>query len=157
MSTNRSLLYVTAGIIGLVVLAVAVVLLAGDRKPQEFPPDAPEAALQDYLAAWDSRDVAAAYGYLSARVRATTSHEDYQRAADAFSSYGTRRIFIDDAIGSGDHVVVRLTVEELYSNGLNTDVQRSTRSVPMVHDPDGWRIDEPLVWLDPMPVGEFTK
>ncbi len=163
MSTNRSLLYVAAGIIGLVVLAVAVVLLAGDRKPQEFPPDAPEAALQDYLAAWDSRDVAGAYGYLSARVRSTTSLEDYQLAADNFASYGTppngpnRRVFIDNSSGSGDHVVVRLTVEELYANGLNTDVQRSRRSVPMVHDPDGWRIDEPLVWLDPMPVGEYLK
>ncbi len=163
MSSNRSLLYVAAGIFALVVLAVAVVLLAGDRKPQEFPPDSPEAALQDYFGAWDGRDIPAAYGYLSERVRSTTSLKEYQLAADEFASYQMppngpdRRVFIDEVTGSGDHVVVQLTVEELYGDGLNTNVQRSRRSVPMVRDPDGWRIDEPLVWLDPMPVFEHSK
>ena len=167
MSSNRSLLYIAAGIFALGALAVAAVLLTGDRKPQEFPADSPEAALQGYLAAWDGRDIATAYSYLSERVRSTTSLEEYQFAADDFDTYRTppngpdRRVFIDDATGSGDRggrvVVVRLTVEELWRDGLNTNVQRSARSVPMVRDPDGWRIDEPLVYLEPMPVYDYPK
>jgi hypothetical protein len=161
MSSNRSLLYVAAGIIALVALAVAVVLLAGDRKPQEFPADSPEAALQDYLAAWDGRDIPAAYGYFSERVRSTTSLEQYQLAADDFARYQmppngpNRRVLIDDVTGSVDRVVVQLTVEDRYGDGLNNDVQRSRRSVRLVRDPDGWRIDEPLVSLDP--IYENTK
>jgi hypothetical protein len=163
VSSNRSLLFIAAGILALVVLAVAVVLLAGVAKPQEFPPDSPEAALQDYLAAWDGRDIPAAYLYFSERVRSTTTLDEYQLAADEFAGYGMppngpdRRAFIDEVTGSGDRVVVQLTVEELYGDGLNTNVQRSTRSVPMVREPDGWRIDEPLGWLDPMPVYEYPK
>jgi hypothetical protein len=45
--------------------------------------------------------------------------------------------------------VVPVTVEELYGDGLNQNVSRSTRYLPMVRDADGWRIDESLIWLDP--------
>jgi len=167
MSSNRSLLIIAAAILALVVLAVAVVLLAGDRKPQQFAADSPEAALQAYLAAWDDRDIEAAYGYLSTRIKGTTSFQEYRRAAEDFATYGMppngpdRHVFIDDVTGGGDHVVVQLTVEERYGDGM-TDVQRSTRSVQMVKDAvsrevNRWRIDEPLVWLDPMPTYEYSK
>lgn len=168
MSSNRSVLYIAAGILALVILAVAVVLLAGDREPQEFPPDSPEAALQAYLAAWDDGDIEAAYTYFSRRIHGTTSFEVYQRAADDFATYGMppngpqRRVFIDEVTGSYPRVVVHLTVEELYGDGLSQNVQRSTRLVRMVsdavsRDPNQWRIDEPLVWLDPMPVYDLPK
>lgn len=163
MSSNRSLLFIAGGVIALVVLAVAVVLLAGDRKPQAFPPNSPEAALQDYVAAWDDHDIEAAYGSFSERVRSSTTLEEYQRAADEFATYGMppngpdRRVFIDEVTGSYPRVVVHLTVEELYGDGLSQNVQRSTRSVAMVRDPDGWRIDQPLVWFDPMASYEYSR
>ncbi len=168
MSSNRSLLSIAAGIVALLALTVAVVLLAGDRKPHEFAPDSPEAALQGYLAAWDTRDIPAAYSYFSERVRSTTSLEQYQLAADDFARYQmppngpVRRVFIDRVIGSGDRVTVQLIVEERYGDGLSNNVQRSMRSVRMVSDTvshvvNRWRIDEPLVYLDPSPVYEPMK
>ena len=155
MSSNRSLLAIVAGILALVAVAVVVVLVAGDPKPQEFPPDSAEAAVQGYLGAWNERDIPTAYAFLSERVRASTSLEDYQRAADEFLTWGMppngpdRRISIGDASSEGDRTVVPVTVEELYGDGLNQNVSRSTRYLPMVRDADGWRIDETLVWLDP--------
>ena len=154
MSSNRSLLAIVAGVLTLVAVTVVVVLVAGEPKPQEFPPDSAEAAVQDYLGAWDDRDTEAAYGFFSERVRASTRLGDYQRAADDFLAYGMppngpdRRVSIGDATDEGDQKVVPVTVEELYGDGLNQSVNRSTRFVQMVRDPDGWRIDEPLVWLD---------
>ncbi|MDH4335572.1 MAG: hypothetical protein OEW24_10045 [Chloroflexota bacterium] len=163
MSSNRSLLAIVAGVLTLVAVTVVVVLVAGDPKPQEFPRDSAEAAVQGYLGAWEDRDVPSAYAFLSERVRASTSLEDYQRAADDFLAYGMpprggeRRLSIGDAYDEGDHVIVPVTVEELYGDGLNQTVNRSTRFVPMVRDADGWRIDEPLVWLDPMPFYGYEK
>ncbi len=155
MSSNRSLLAIVGGVLTLVAVTVVVVLVAGDPKPQEFPPDSAEAAVQGYVGAWNDRDIPTAYAFLSERVRATTSLEDYQRAADEFLAYGMppngpeRRISIGDASSQGDRTVVPVTVEELYGDGLNQNVSRSMRYLPMVRDADGWRIDELLIWLDP--------
>lgn len=163
MSSNRSLLSIAAGILALLALTVAVVLLAGDRKPREFTADSPEAALQSYLAAWETHDIPAAYGQFSKRVRSSTSLEQYRLAVDDFARYQMppngpdRRVFIDRVIGSGDRVTVQLVVEERYGDGLTNNIQRSTRSVPMVRDADGWRIDEPLTYLDPSPIYEPMK
>ena len=154
MSSNRSLLAIVAGILALVTVTVIVVLVAGEPRPQEFPPDSAEAAVQGYLGAWDDRDIPAAYSFLSEQVRASTRLGDYQRAADDFLAYqmppggGERGISIGDAYDDGNQVIVPVTVEELYGDGLNQTINRSTRFVPMVRDTDGWRIDEPLVWLD---------
>lgn len=155
MSSNRSLLAIVAGILTLVAVTVVVVLVAGEPKPQEFPPDSAEAAVQGYLGAWNDRDIPTAYAFLSERVRASTSLGDYQRAADDFLAYQMppngpdRRVSIGDVSDDAGHVVVPVTVEELYGDGLNQTVSRSTRFVPMVRDSDGWRIDESLIWLDP--------
>lgn len=155
MTSNRSMVAIVAGILALVAVTVVVVLVAGEPKPQEFPPDSAEAAVQGYLEAWDDRDIEAAYGFFSERVRASTSLDDYRPTADDFLRYGMppngpdRRVSIGDASDDGGRVVVPVTVEELYGDGLNQNVSRSTRFVQMVRDPDGWRIDELLVWLDP--------
>lgn len=155
MSSNRSLLAIVAGILTLVAVTVVVVLVAGDPKPQQFPPDSAEAAVQGYIGAWNERDIPAAYAFLSERVRASTRLGDYQRAADDFLAYRMPpngpewRVSIGDASSEGDRTVVPVTVEELYGDGLDQNVSRSTRYLPMVRDADGWRIDESLIWLDP--------
>lgn len=163
MSSNRTLLGIVAGVIALVALTVAVVLLGGEGEPQRFPPDSREAAMQGYLAAWDERDATTAYGYLSERIRAKTSLEEYRRAADEFAAYGMppngpdRRVVIDGVTAVGSHTVVHLTVEEFYTDGLTQSVSSWKLDVTMVRDPDGWKIDDPLVWLDPMPTYDHPK
>ena len=69
MTSGRSVLLIAAGIVGIVVLGVVIVLLAEGREPQAYEPGTPEAAMQAYLAAWDNDDASAAYDYFSNRSR----------------------------------------------------------------------------------------
>ena len=157
MTSSRSILVIGGGIVGLVVVVVAVVLLAGNREPRQFPPDSPQGVVQRYLAAWDRRDFPAAYLFFSSTVKAAASEADYGAAAKDYVRYGApangtaRRVFIDDVTDGSARTTVRLTVEELSGDGLNANVYRSTRTIPLVHESAGWRIDEALLWLDPGP------
>ncbi|TMB56871.1 MAG: ester cyclase [Chloroflexi bacterium] len=152
MSSTRSILFIGAGILALVVLSVVVVLLVR-RGPTTFPAGSPQAAMADYLTAWDDDDIEAAYSFLSDGVHEQVSLADYQQAVDQYGGYNqpNHQVTIDRVDGSGDSVTLRLTVEEFYGDGLSANVSRSPRSVRMVHQPDGWKIDEQLVWLDPGP------
>jgi hypothetical protein len=157
MASSRSILLIGAGILALVVLVVAVVLLAGNRAPQQFPPDSAQGVVQRYLAAWGRHDYAAAYGFFSSRVKTAAPERDYRASVDDYVTYGApangtaARVFIDDVTDGSTRVTVRLTVEELSGNGLDTTVYRSTRTIALVHESPGWRIDELLLWLDPGP------
>lgn len=157
MTSSRSILFIGAGILSLLVLVVAVVLVAGDREPQRYPPDSPQGVVQRYLAAWDARDTSAAYAFFSTRVKAAWSEADYRAAIDEYDTHGrpfdgsTRRVFIEDVTDGSSRVTVRLTVEELIGEGLDTSVYRSTRTIALVREGVDWRIDEPLLWLDPGP------
>jgi hypothetical protein len=151
-SSNRSILLIGAGILALVVVSVVVVLVVR-RGPPTFPAGSPQAAMVAYLDAWDSGNLEAAYGLLSDSVRQQISLPDYQQAADQYRAYDqpNRQVTINRVDGSGDTVTLQLTVEEFYGEGLSANVSRSPRSVRMVREADGWKIDEQLVWLDPGP------
>jgi len=151
-SPNRSILLIGAGILALVVLSVVVVLVVR-RGPPTFPAGSSHAAMAEYLAAWDRDDIEAAYGFLSDEAQGQVSLDDYRLAADQYRNYTqpNRQVTIDRVEGSGDKVTLELTVEEFYGQGLSANVSRSPRSVRMVRQADGWKIDEQLVWLDPGP------
>jgi hypothetical protein len=157
MTLGRSILLIGAAILGLLVLVVTVVLVAGGREPQRYPPDSPRGVVQRYLAAWDERDYAAAYAFFSSQVRGTLSEADYLAAAADYARYGrppngsARGVFIDGVTDGSTRVTVRLTVEEVVGNGLDTSVYRSPRTVALVREGTEWRIDEALLWLDQGP------
>jgi hypothetical protein len=157
MTSSRSIVLIGAGILALLLLVVAVVLVAGGRGPQRYPPGSPQGVVQGYLAAWDSRDTSAAYAFFSTRIRAAWSEADYRAATDEYDTYGrppdgsARRVFIDEVTNGSSRVTVRLTVEELIGEGLDTSVYRSSRTIALVREGADWRIDEPLLWLDPGP------
>jgi hypothetical protein len=159
---SRSLVFIAGGIVAILVVAVVVVLLAGGRGPQQFPAGSPEAAIQAYLATWEEGDLDAAYEFFSSEVRDRFTLEEFERAADDYRQFqapeGTaRQAFIDEVDGTGDHVTVHVTVEELYGEGLSTQSYRSTRELRMVREAgSGWKFDQPLVWLDPSGSGFFT-
>jgi hypothetical protein len=159
MTEHRSLVAIVAGIVGIVVISVAVVILTGTR-PAEFPPGSPQAALQAYLQDWEDGDLEAAYTAFSSQVRAQVSYPQYQRAADEFRMYGfppngpSRRVLFDRVRGEGDRMTVEVTVEELYGDGLSVNASRSSRSIRMVLQDGTWRIAQALVWLDP---GHFPE
>jgi hypothetical protein len=152
MSSNRSILLIGAGILALVVASVIVVLVVR-RGPQTFPAGSPQAALSEYLAAWDDYDIEAAYRLLSQSARDRVTYSEYLSAANSYRGYNqtARDVTIDRVTGSGDLVTIQVTVEDFYGDGLSADVSRSPRSVPMIHESDGWKIDDTLVWLDPGP------
>jgi hypothetical protein len=152
MQPYRGILFTSTAIVALVVVASIAVLTAGG--PRDFPAGSPEAALTDYLAAWDDGDFETAYGFFSDRVQARTSLDSYLDEAEQYRMYGgmpevARRVTIDDITGTGDRRVVELTVEEIYGEGIGASVFRSPRSIRMVLEDDGWKIDDRLIWLDP--------
>ncbi len=159
MTSNRTLIWIATSIVGVVVVAGAIVLLAGGREPETFEPGSPQAAMQAYLAAWDEGDYEAAYSFFSEGVQADASFDAYESQARSHGSYGgsdgSRATFIDDVEGDGDRVTIHLTTEEYYGDGPGAQVYRNPRQVRMIHESDGWKIDEPLIWLDPGPFGDF--
>jgi hypothetical protein len=161
MSTNRSLLFIGGGILALVGLAVAVVLLAEARGPASFEAGSPEETMQRYLAAWDERDYEATYAFFSEEIRTDATLDQYEQQARAYgegySGAGDTAVYIDDAAVEGDQATLHLTVEQFYGGGGlgGGDSFRSQREVRMVHEADGWKIDEPLIGIEPIPFSEF--
>ena len=158
MSTNRSLLVIGGGILALVALSIAVILLAEARGPATYEPGSPQEAMQRYLAAWEERDYEAAYGFFSTEVRADGTFEEYERQARGGDGFpvGETATYIDGVEGEGDRVTIHLTVEQFFEDGgLGGNSYRSPRSVPMVREADGWKIDEPLIGVESVPFGEF--
>lgn len=158
MTSNRALISIGAGILALVVLGGAIVLLAEGREPETFAPGSPQAAMQDYLAAWDEDDYEAAYAFFSDDVQADASLDAYESQARAYGggfADGSRATFIDEVEGDEERVTIHLTIEEYFGGGPGAQSYRSQRQVRMVHEAGGWKIDEPLIWLDPTQFGEF--
>jgi hypothetical protein len=148
MTSGRGVLVIAAGILGIVVLGAVVVLLAEGRQPRAYGAGSPEAAMQAYLAAWDSDDPSAAYDFLSNSIKASVTRQEYIAMSDAFDDAGvSRAAFIDRVEGDESQVTVILTVEEYYGDGLGESYS-SQRSVRMVNE-DGWKIDEQLAGLEP--------
>lgn len=157
MTGTRSLLYIGAGVLALVALGAAVVLLAEGRQPASFEPGTPEAAMQGYLTVWQDEDYEAAYGFFSDEIRAETSLEQYEvqvrGLGEPFGGSDTA-VFIDKAEGDGLRVTLYLTIEQSYGGGIGGESYRSQREVRMVHQADGWKIDEPLIGVEQFPFGE---
>lgn len=150
----RSLALIGAGIAALVVAAVAVVLLAGDRRAEVFPADTPQGTFQRYLAAFEEGDVEAAYAFLSSRVQERVSFDDYERQFDDYSlgypdGGPVRQVLFNQATGGDDRTTLHLTIDELYGEGLSTSRNSYGIQVRMVREAGEWRVDEPLVGLQP--------
>ncbi len=153
VAPTRGLWWIGFGIVGLAVLAVVIVLALGTRQARTFDAGTPERALQDYLAAFDAGDYATAYGFFSADARSQTSESEYRAGVPMYGpgyDPSSQRVIFDRRKGSGDHVVLELTIEEM-GIGVGGQVYRSSRQVPMVRQGGSWRIDELLIRLDPGP------
>jgi hypothetical protein len=153
---NRSLALVAGGVVAVAVIAVVVVLATSGREPTSYPESTPQGVVQRYLLAHDAGDVAAAHAYFSASVREAVDLETYRTMfiGDEYPAppSAVRRVLFDGTTergGDPETVVVRLTVEEVYGQGIEGEISRNVYEVPMILEPDGWRIDELLVWLYP--------
>lgn len=117
--------------------------------------------MQRYLAAWEERDYEAAYGFFSEEIKADATLDQYESQArsygEGYIGGGETATYIDDAVGEGDEVTLHLTVEQFYADGgPGGSSFRTQRTVRMVREADGWKIDEPLIGIEPAaPFGEF--
>lgn len=156
---DRSLLAIGGGIALLVVVAVIAVVLLGSREAPAFSADTPEGVVQRHLAAVEDEDYETAWGYLSADVQSDLSVDEYRRAARDYGYYGTssRRVLFDRSEVDGDRARVWLTVEEYYDGGPfgGGNTYRSTREIALVREGGEWRIDDPLIGLEPMPFQDY--
>jgi hypothetical protein len=150
----RGFIAILAGIAGLLVVTVVVVLLAGDRPPRTYPAGSPEAAYQAYVTAWQAGDDEAAYASFTTAVRAETPYADYHRQAIEYRLYGqqpgtTTRVFIDAATVQGETATLQVTVETSVVSGLGANRYRSTLPVTLVREDGAWRLDTIRMGTEP--------
>jgi len=141
--------WIALGIAAIVVVATAVVLLAGNQAQASYPADSPEAALQGYLTAWYDDDYDTAYGFFSSGAQGQMLLFDFRQQAGYSYGPDNQTVTLDRTTGSGDARTLYLSVEDSYGpefggGGYTHDVQ-----VRMVLEPGGWKIDDPLVGLEP--------
>ncbi|MCV0403296.1 MAG: hypothetical protein K5924_06255 [Chloroflexi bacterium] len=151
-SAYRGLILIGLGVVALLVVAGIVVVVAGDRGEPAFEAGSPEAALHDYLAAYEAGQLDAAHAQFSTRVRDRWDIDAYRDAVDGGEAPGAgaaRRVIFEGADVTGEAARVRLTIEEFVGDGLGGDTIRDSREIRMVREDGAWRIDEALVWLDP--------
>ena len=147
---SRSLLYIGAGILALLVISVVVVLAIGRTATPDYPADSPEGALQRYFVAFEEGDYEAAYEYFSERVKEQMSVDDFRRSIGMYGSPpGGQRVLFQGTSGEGDRVRVELVVEYFYDDGFGGGSSSQPRQVSMVREDGEWRIDDALAGLEP--------
>ncbi|MEP7082094.1 MAG: hypothetical protein ABI841_03855 [Chloroflexota bacterium] len=147
---SRSLLYIGAGILALLLVSVVVVLALGRTATSDYPADSPEGTLQRYFAAFEDGDYEAAYAYFSERVKEQMSVDDYRRSIGMYQGApGAQRVLFQGTSGEGDRVRVDLVVEYFYDDGFGGGSSSQPRQVSMVREDGEWRIDDALAGLEP--------
>jgi len=128
MGSDRSLLAIAGAIGAIVIAAIVLVVVVGDRPPAAFPPGSSEATVQGYLAAWEDEDYAAAYAFFSAEAKARVPLEAFEQAGDergcaiAYHNLGmiaTQRGDLDDAAESlSRSATIAARIEDIHLEGL---------------------------------------
>lgn len=156
---DRSLLLIGGGVAAIVVVAVLAVVLLGSSEARPFDADTPEGVVQRHLAAVEDADYETAWSYLSTAVQADLPMDEYRRVARDYGTswVGSRRVLFDRSEVDGDRARVWLTVEEYYDGGPfgGGDTYRSSREIALVREDGEWRIDDPVIGLEPMPFVDF--
>lgn len=153
-SRNRSLAIVALLIVGFAVVATAIVLIAGAPPVREYPADSPEGTIQRYMRALDERDLDGAYALLSSAAQGRFSKAQFNEQQYAYGSYGDgsgRLVRIDRTEVTGDRATVALTIEQFWGGGFGSNRTVMHRTIRLVREPGGWRLDEALVGPELMP------
>ena len=151
---NRSLAIVALLIVGFVVAATAIVLIAGATPVREYPAALPEGTIQRYIRALDERDLDGAYALLSSAAQGRFSKAQFNEQQYAYGPYGEgsgRLVRIDRTEVTGDRATVALTIEQFWGGGFGSNRTVMHRTIRLVLEPGGWRLDEALVGPELMP------
>jgi hypothetical protein len=153
-SRKRSLAIVALLIVGFVVVATAIVLMVGAAPVREYPADSPEGTIQRYLRALDERDPAGAYALLSSAAQGRLSEAQFADQQYAYGPYGDgsgRLVRIDRTEVTGDRATVTLTIEQYWGGGFGSNRTVVHRTIRLIRETGGWRLDEALVGPELMP------
>jgi hypothetical protein len=142
---DRRLVLMGAGIVVVVLVALAVVAVVGGR-PAQYATGTPEAAFQSLLQASDAGDTETAYAALSPRVRGLWTYDDYAMQAPMYRNTGERlNVYIDRTLVEGDRATLGLTVEHVYGEGLTASRWTEPNvQVRLVRVDGTWYVDAPL-------------
>jgi hypothetical protein len=157
---TRSLAIVALLIVGFAVVATAIVLIAGATPVREYPADSPEGTIQRYIRALDERDLDNAYALLSGAAQGRFSRAQFSEQQYAYGSYGDgsgRLVRIDRTEVTGDRATVALTIEQFWGGGFGSNRTVMHRTIRLVREPGGWRLDEALVGPELMPAWPASK
>lgn len=146
----RSILVAGGVVAALVVIAVVVVLIR-PTGPTSYPDGSPEAAFQAYMSAYDTEDVEGAYDWFSSSVRESLSIAEYRRllSENSWQQEQSRRIVLDRVDLGEQRAILHLRVEQFSQDGLGGSRWSYDLSVRLVTEQGTWRIDEPLLGVEP--------
>jgi hypothetical protein len=140
---------IALGITLVIVVATAIVLLAGGQAGTSYPANSPEGAFQRYLDAWFDKDYAAAYEYFTPRIKATMSYDEFERDAELYGSYVRQTVSLDRSSGTDPTRTLHLTVTDYYGDPAYGGGYSQEQSVRMRLEGTSWLIDEALIGLQP--------
>lgn len=153
----RSLIIAGLLVLLLVVAAAVAAITLGSRGPASFPADSPEEAFQSYYRAYQSQDTDTAYQYFSQRVQRQVPLDEYSRIVSSSGLYTSpdernARILVDRVDQTGDRATLYLIKEQFVGTGINATQFSSERQVRLVREGGEWKIDEPLMGMESLPL-----
>ena len=138
---DRTVIAIGGGVLAIVVLAVVVVLAMGEPEVTAYPADTPEGTVQRYLRAAYGGDDETARELLSDRADSEMSRDPITGLFCQQSDGHQVRV---TGVDAGDaRAAVRLQIEDVSGSGLGFDRYSWERSVVLVFEDGGWKIDEP--------------
>lgn len=145
---ERSILLIGGAVLALIVVAVVVVLAFGSPSAEEFDEGTPERALQDYFRALDARDSELAYSMLSEQAQTELTLREFTDQTSFFSNdvRDTRIRVVSSDVGN-ERATILLDIERIDHSGLTIDRWSYERTVPLVREDGGWKLDEFVGYL----------
>lgn len=148
--STRWLLGVMAGVLGLVVLAVAVALTAGGEA--DLDPATPGGAVQTYLRAVSERDAEGAWTLFASDLQDRCPLSSVRDAL----RYGPRdfRAQLGEVVPRTETTDVIVSITERYGGGLFGNESTFEQVFPLTQEDGAWRLAEapwPL-WCPPEPI-----
>jgi hypothetical protein len=143
MSRSTWIIGAIVGVV-LVVAAAAAIGLTSGREDAHYLPGSPEAAFQEYVRVWEVGDTETAWAALTLRAQEQIPRHEFN-SANRWRTEESRRVWIEEVLGSEERPVLHLTVETIYHGGLfGSDRYREDSRVVMVREDGAWKIDSPI-------------
>ena len=141
---RRTWLVGALAVLALVVIAVAAIVLVGDREDTVYTPGSPEAAVQAYALAWEAGDADAAWGMRTPQAQRRVQRSEFHGAI-SWEEDTPSRVWVDKRRDLDDRVVLTLGVERTWDGLFGPSRHTESLRLTLIQLDDEWRIDTPVV------------